>query len=93
MIEALFAQQSDWVVQKPIQPLLAIAKQAGFTQQTFDQCLENQQVIKGIEESRNRAANKFGVNSTPTFFINGKIFRGALTPEELDKQVASYLKG
>jgi protein-disulfide isomerase len=93
MIEALFAQQSDWVVQKPIQPLLTIAKQAGFTQQTFDQCLENQQVIKGIEESRNRAANKFGVNSTPTFFINGKIFRGALTPEELDKQVAPYLKG
>ena len=93
LLEALFAQQSDWVVQKPLQPLLAIAKQAGFTQQTFDQCLANQQILNGIEESRNRAANKFGVNSTPTFFINGKIFRGALTPEELDKQVATYLKG
>jgi protein-disulfide isomerase len=93
LLEALFAQQSDWVVQKPLQPLLAIAKQAGFTQQTFDQCLANQQILNGIEESRNRAANKFGVNSTPTFFINGKIFRGALTPEELDKQVAPYLKG
>ena len=55
--------------------------------------LANQQILNGIEESRNRAANKFGVNSTPTFFINGKIFRGALTPEELDKQVATYLKG
>jgi protein-disulfide isomerase len=93
LLEALFAQQSDWVVQKPLQPLLAIAKQAGFTQQTFDQCLANQQILNGIEESRNRAANKFNVNSTPTFFINGKIFRGALTPEELDKQVAPYLKG
>ena len=39
------------------------------------------------------AAEKFNVNSTPTFFINGKVFRGALTPEELDKQVAPYLKG
>jgi len=93
LIEALFAQQSDWVVQKPLQPLLAIAKQAGFTEQTFNECLENQRVLKGIEESRDRAANKFNVTSTPTFFINGKIFRGALTPEELDKQVASYLKG
>jgi protein-disulfide isomerase len=93
LLEALFAQQSDWVVQKPLQPLLAIAKQAGFSQQTFDECLANQQILNGIEESRNRAANKFGVNSTPTFFINGKIFRGALTPEELDKQLAPYLKG
>ena len=39
------------------------------------------------------SAQKFKVNSTPTFFINGKMFRGALTPEELDKQVAPYLKG
>jgi protein-disulfide isomerase len=35
---------------------------------------------------------KLGVNSTPTFFINGKIFRGGLTAEELDKQLAPYLK-
>ena len=92
LIDALFAQQKDWVVQKPLAPMLAIAKQAGFTQQTFDACLENKEMLAGIEESRNRAAEKFKVNSTPTFFFNGKIFRGALTPEELDKQMASYLK-
>jgi protein-disulfide isomerase len=93
MLEALFSQQKDWVVQKPLAPMFAIAKQAGFTQQTFDECLANQQMLTGIEESRTRAAQKFNVNSTPTFFINGKIFRGALTPEELDKQVGTYLKG
>ena len=93
LIEAFFAQQKDWVVQKPLQPMFAIAKQAGFTQQSFDECLANQQMLNGIEESRTRAATKFNVNSTPTFFINGKIFRGALTAEELDKQLAPYLKG
>jgi protein-disulfide isomerase len=93
LIDALFSQQKDWVVQKPLVPMFAIAKQAGFTQQTFDECLANQKMLEGIEESRTRASQKFGVNSTPTFFINGKIFRGALTPEELDKQVALYLKG
>jgi protein-disulfide isomerase len=92
LIETFFAQQKDWVVQKPLQPMFAIAKQAGFTQQSFDECLANQQMLNGIEESRTRATTKFNVNSTPTFFINGKIFRGALTPEELDKQVAPYLK-
>jgi protein-disulfide isomerase len=92
LIETFFAQQKDWVVQKPLQPLFAIAQQAGFTQQSFNECLANQQMENGIVESRTRATTKFNVNSTPTFFINGKIFRGALTPEELDKQVAPYLK-
>src|SRR5947208_3201138 len=93
LIDAFFAQQKDWVVQKPLQPMFAIAKQAGFTQQSFDQCLANQQLLSNLEEQRTRATQKFNVNSTPTFFINGKTFRGALTPEELDKQVAPYLKG
>ena len=93
LIETLFAQQKDWVVQKPLEPMLAIAKQAGFTQQSFEECLANQEILTGIEEGRTRASTKFGVNSTPTFFINGKIIRGGLSAEDLDKQLAPYLKG
>jgi protein-disulfide isomerase len=94
LIDAFFAQQKEWAaVQKPLQPMLTIAKQAGFTEQTFNECLTNQQLEQNIKESATRAAQKFKVNSTPTFFINGKMFRGALTPDELDKQVAPYLKG
>jgi protein-disulfide isomerase len=93
MIEALFAQQKDWAVQKPLEPLFAIARQAGFTQQSFDECLANQRILDALEETRTRAAGKLGVNSTPTFFINGRIHRGALTIEELEKQAAPYLKG
>jgi protein-disulfide isomerase len=93
LVETLFAQQKDWVTQKPLQPMLAIAKQAGFTQESFDKCLANQEVLNGIEQGRQRAAQKLGVQSTPTFFINGKMFRGTLTMEELDKEMAPYLKG
>jgi len=93
LIETLFQMQRTWAVEKPIPPLLAIAKQAGFTEQSFNECLANQQILDGLKETQNRAAQKFNVNSTPTFFINGKMFRGTLTPEELDKQVAPYLKG
>ena len=93
LIETLFAQQKDWVVRQPLAPLSAIAKQAGFTQQSFEACLANQQVLDGIEEVRQRAVQKLGVNSTPTFFINGKIQRGAFTAEEMDKLIEPYLKG
>jgi protein-disulfide isomerase len=91
LIETLFAQQREWVVQRPLEPLFAIARQAGFTQQSFDACLENQQILQGLEEAKMRAVNRFKVQSTPTFFINGKLVRGTLTVEELDRQLAAYL--
>jgi|SRR5262249_23121734 len=92
MIETLFHQQKTWAVQKPIPPLLAIAKQAGFSQQSFEQCLANQKLLEDIEKVRERAANKFGVNSTPTFFINGERVAGALSIEDLEKKIQPYLK-
>jgi protein-disulfide isomerase len=92
IIETLFAQQKEWVVQKPLEPLLSIARQAGFTKETFDACLANQQVLDGIEQVRSKAVSKFQVNSTPTFFVNGKKLSGAPSLEELSKQIESYLK-
>jgi len=92
-VDILFQKQEQWVVQRPIEPLLAIAKQAGFSKESFDACLKNQQLLDGIEAQRNRAADRFGVNSTPTFFINGKIARGGLSIEELEKQIKPYLDG
>ncbi len=93
LVDVLFQQQKNWAfVQNPIPPLLAIAKQNGFTEQSFEQCLSNQKMLDGIEDVRQRAAQKLGVNSTPTFFINGKIHRGAPTIEELEKQMQPFLK-
>jgi protein-disulfide isomerase len=92
LVETLFAQQRDWVVERPLQPMYAIAKQAGLTQQAFEACLDNRQLIDGIEKVRSQASDKFGVNSTPTFFVNGKRLPGALSIEELEKEFAPYLK-
>jgi protein-disulfide isomerase len=93
VVDALFNKQKDWAfVQNPIPNLLKIAKTFGFTDQSFEQCLSNQKMLDGIEETRQRAAQKLGVNSTPTFFINGKVHRGAMTIEELDKEIQPFLK-
>jgi len=92
MIETLFHQQKTWAVQKPIPPLLAIAKQAGFSQQSFEECLANQKLLEDIEKVRERAAAKFGVSSTPTFFINGERVAGALSIDDLEKKIQPYLK-
>jgi protein-disulfide isomerase len=92
MVEALFQQQREWVVRSPAEKLKAIARQAGMSEQSFDACLENQEMIKSIEATRDRAAQKFGVQSTPTIFINGKKFGGSLAIEEIERAVAPYLK-
>jgi protein-disulfide isomerase len=92
VVEALFAKQREWMVEKPIEPLREIAKQFGFTQQTFDDCLTNQKVLDGIQEVRDRAAEKLGVNSTPTFFINGKKYNGDQSIEMIAKEIDPYLK-
>ena len=92
IVDTLFEKQREWVVQKPLEPLMAIAKQAGFTQQSFEECLKNQKVEDGIKWVRDRAAEKFGVSGTPTFFINGKKFTGNPTATDLGKEIDGYLK-
>jgi len=93
VIETLFAKQNEWVVQDDAAPrLLNIAKQLGFSDESFKACLTNQQVLNGIEEVRNRAAEKLGVNSTPTFFVNGKKVSGDVPIETLAKEIDPYLK-
>jgi protein-disulfide isomerase len=92
VVQTLFAKQKDWVVQKPIPPLLGIAKQFGFTEDTFNQCLNNQKVLDDIEMTREYAAEKLGVNSAPTFFINDKILFGALEIDDMAREIDPYLK-
>jgi protein-disulfide isomerase len=92
IVETLFAKQSEWLVQQPVPALREIAKQFGFTQESFDQCLANQKVLDGIQDVRDRAAEKLGVNSTPTFFINGKKLTGDQSIDALAKEINPYLK-
>ena len=92
VVETLFAKQPERLVQKPIEPLRTIAKQFGFTADSFDQCLANQGVLDNIQAVRDRAAEKLGVNSTPTFFINGKKLTGDLPIDAMAKAIDPYLK-
>jgi protein-disulfide isomerase len=91
MIETLFQLQRQWAVEKPIPHLLAIAKQAGFSEQSFNACLSNQKMLDAIQAEQKRATDKFGVNSTPTIFVNGKKHAGAVSFEYLAKTIDPLL--
>jgi protein-disulfide isomerase len=91
MIETLFQLQRQWAVEKPIPPLMAIAKQAGFTEQSFYACISNKKMLDQIQAYQKRATEKFGVNSTPTIFVNGKKQNGAVSIEDLSKVIDPLL--
>jgi protein-disulfide isomerase len=94
MIDLLFDKQNDWAfVQKPVDALAALTKQAGFTQKSFEECLKNQQIRAGVEAVRARAETILGVNATPTFFINAKKYDGEMSFEAMDKIIAPIVSG
>jgi protein-disulfide isomerase len=93
LISVLFAKQEEWAFVKgdPRPELFKVAKQAGFTQESFDKCLADQKLLDDITASRTRGADTFGVSSTPTFFINGKKLAGA-SLDDFEKAFAPILK-
>lgn len=92
MVDLLFNKQREWAfVDDPVTALLNLSKQTGFTEDSFRACLTNQELLDGVNVVRDRAAEKFGVNATPTFFINGEKHAGALTIEQLDEILTPLL--
>jgi protein-disulfide isomerase len=79
MIDVLFKQQRQWAgVENTKDALLQIARLAGFTQEKFEACLTDQKLLDDVKAVQKRAADEFGVKSTPTFFINGGRYPGAM---------------
>lgn len=91
MVDVLFKQQMQWAAAEDAQAaLLQISKLAGFTQESFNACLTNQQLLDDVNSVRDRGA-EFGVNATPTFFINGKKYSGALSVDQMSAVIDGLL--
>ncbi|WP_428528020.1 thioredoxin domain-containing protein [Roseibium sp.] len=92
IVDIMFEEQRAWAfTDNPYQSLLDFSKQIGFTQESFEECLTNQGLLDAVNAVRERGANEFGVNSTPTFFINGEKHSGALSIEEMGKIIEENL--
>jgi len=96
MTGVLFKTQEKWAFVRgsAVPELFKLAQQAGFTQERFDTCLNDKKTLELIVAARDKASKDFGVNSTPTFFINGKRLKGASnTIEAFDQALAPLLNG
>jgi protein-disulfide isomerase len=92
MVDVLFQQQQSWAgVENAREALLQIARLAGFSQESFEACLTDQKLLDDVRAVRTRGADDFGVDATPTFFINGNKYSGALTVDEMSAIIDSML--
>lgn len=92
MTDVLFKQQSVWArAEDPRPPLMQIAKLAGFTQESFEECLKNQELLDNVNATRKKAAEVYGVTGTPSFFINGEKYSGPISVEGLSEAIDALL--
>lgn len=88
LVDLMFDKQREWAfVPNPSEALFNLVRQAGFTQESFKACLTNQEILDGVRWVQNRANTEFGVDSTPTFFINGKKVAGEQSLADLDREL------
>ena len=60
-----------------------MSRLAGFSEESFNACLTNQKLLDDVNSVRERGAKEFGVNATPTFIINGKVYSGDMSVDEM----------
>lgn len=84
MVDVLFKQQSSWAqAENASVALLSIARLAGMSEPDFRACLENSELQGQIVQTVEKAQADYGVSGTPTFFINGDRFVGAMSADEM----------
>ena len=83
-IELLFSQQDKWAfVDKPLEPLIAAMRPAGLTHDQAMACLKDQSKVDAVAAVGKRATDEIKMNGTPTFVIDGKVYGGELSLDQL----------
>lgn len=87
-IETLFQNQDEWADRDETATKAALARIArlgGMSQDQFNACVANQKISDAVLNSRLVAAKQYGIDSTPTFFVNGTKVVGDLPYSEFVK--------
>jgi protein-disulfide isomerase len=82
--ELLFSEQDKWAfVDKPLEPLIAAMRPAGLSHDQAMACLKDQSKADAIVAIGKRGSEEVKVTGTPTFVIDGKVYGGELTVDQL----------
>jgi protein-disulfide isomerase len=90
VIGIYFDTLQEWTKENWVEGLFNIAKQAGMTREKFDATLKDEQLARAILAIREDGA-KFGVQGTPSFFVNGELYTGEDTFDAMKAKIDPLL--
>ena len=90
-VEMLFKLQDQLMAQTKA-TLLYVGRQHGMSEQDVKTCEEDQAQFDKLTADQQYAVQELKVAATPTFFINGVRFQGAMSYEELEDRIKPLLK-
>jgi len=83
MIDALFQSQESWAKSDaPFDAIAGIARLSGMSIDDLENCLDDEPLLKAIQAKAQEASQVLGVESTPTFFVEGTKIPGNLPYED-----------
>lgn len=68
--DMFFKEQRSWLNNNYDEAMKRMVKLAGFSDEKISQCLQNRELKKQIAESMQKYAEKYEINSTPSFVFN-----------------------
>jgi predicted DsbA family dithiol-disulfide isomerase len=92
MYDGLFTKQADINKENFSAKVMEIAQAGGLDTQKLKDCLDGKKAMDALKADESEAA-ALGVNSTPTFFVNGRRLSGAQTYESFKQTIDSELAG
>jgi protein-disulfide isomerase len=93
-VDVLMKRQKEWAAGDQgqiVENLRRIGKQGGLSDADLDLCLGDDEFARGLVADFQTSAEKDGVRSTPTFFINGELFEQARTIENFATVIDKHL--
>ena len=90
LIDRLFARQAEWAFRD--EPLERLRRETGLTPDDFLACVKDKALFDGVNAERDSAAERFAVDSTPTFFVNGRRLDGEPALSAFDAALAGSTK-
>ncbi|MEA2739627.1 MAG: hypothetical protein QOH05_2934 [Acetobacteraceae bacterium] len=91
-INALFASQNRWAFGRgndPTDELWKIAGLAGMSRQTFDKAIGDTGLRDWIIQQQKADTDKWSIDSTPSFVINGQKYAGEMSYDAFRKLIPS----
>ncbi len=94
VVDILFKNQDNWSrARDPLAALGGIGRLSGLSQEAFDACMKNEELQKAILARAFEGQQQYKVEATPSFVVQGELFRGAASYEELDRVLKKVSPG